>query len=237
MLAIANRKFRMMFRRFAIVICLPLGLAACGVAVEQASQPQTSAPRPSVQSAASSPAPASQTDSARTAAPQPRAAAPVIPESETTETALLAPSVTGSIDGLIDSIADAGETDTPAAAEDGDDERPEIGVDDGIELPVAEAPASALPESPEAVAPQGDVTEETVPAGSDAEDQTEAQQDTAEIVGNIIWNIESAQKAVSKRRTIRLFRSGRIHRLPVKRLRRPLPCWRGVNRVFPLRAS
>ena len=194
MLAIANRKFRMMFRRFAIVICLPLGLAACGVAVEQASQPQTSAPRPSVQSAASSPAPASQTDSARTAAPQPRAAAPVIPESETTETALLAPSVTGSIDGLIDSIADAGETDTPAAAEDGDDERPEIGVDDGIELPVAEAPASALPESPEAVAPQGDVTEETVPAGSDAEDQTEAQQDTAEIVGNIIWNIESAQK-------------------------------------------
>ena len=80
------------------------------------------------------------------------------------------------------------------AVVDGDDERPEIGVDDGIELPVAEAPASALPESPEAVAPQGDVTEETVPAGSDAEDQTEAQQDTAEIVGNIIWNIESAQK-------------------------------------------
>ena len=190
MLAIATRKFRMMFRRFAIVICLPLGLAACGVAVEQTSQPQTSAPAASAQSDSASQTAASQTDTS-------------------VETALLAPSVTGSIDGLIDSIADADadanadaeDTETTAIADDGEDEaaRLQVGVDEGVELPVAEVPAQATPAQAapapaEPVTPQGDETDTILSADRAATEDAEAQQDTAEIVGNIIWNIESAQK-------------------------------------------
>ena len=167
-----------MFRRFAILLCLPLGLAACGVAVEQSSLPQTVSPQSATpQKAASGTSDAEAADDAGA------------PPSETVDTASLAPSVTGSIDDLIDSLAEAEE---PAAADPSSqtDARPEVGVDDGVELPVAEAPAVAAPETD-----SSDMgTSETVPGGGDLADTGEAAQDTDEIVGNIIWNIESAQK-------------------------------------------
>ena len=182
-----------MFRRFAILLCLPLGLAACGVAVEQSSLPQTVSPQSATpQSAASGTFDAAAADDAGAV------------QSETVDTALLAPSVTGSIDDLIDSLADAEEADKPAAADPSaqTDDRPEVGVDDGVELPVAEAPAVVAPKTAPKTAPEtgpetesSDIgTSETVPGGSDLADTGEAAQDTDEIVGNIIWNIESAQK-------------------------------------------
>ena len=178
-----------MFRRFAILLCLPLGLAACGVAVEQSSLPQTVSPQSATpQSAASGTFDAAAADDAG------------VVQSETVDTALLAPSVTGSIDDLIDSLADAEEADKPAAADPSaqTDDRPEVGVDDGVELPVAEAPAVVAPKTAPETGPEtesSDIgTSETVPSGSDLADTGEAAQDTDEIVGNIIWNIESAQK-------------------------------------------
>ena len=185
---------RMMVRRFAIVICLPLGLAACGVAVEQSSLPQTSGP---------------QTSGTRVSASSdivPQADAPdiVVSEPETVDTASLAPSVTGSIDGLIDSIADGDEAESPVASTETEDEvePAKVGVDDGIELPVAEAPAVAAPTAAEtgpvpADNSADDLADDLVddPAAADSmTGEAEAQTDTDEIVGNIIWNIESAQK-------------------------------------------
>ena len=181
---------RMMVRRFAIVICLPLGLAACGVAVEQSSLPQTSGP---------------QTSGTRVSASSdivPQADAPdiVVSEPETVDTASLAPSVTGSIDGLIDSIADGDEAESPVASTETEDEAEpaKVGVDDGIELPVAEAPAVAAPTAAETGPVPADNSADDLaddPAAADSmTGEAEAQTDTDEIVGNIIWNIESAQK-------------------------------------------
>ena len=189
----------MMFRRFAIVICLPLGLAACGVAVEQSRLPQTSEPETS----------GTQTSGTRVSASSdivPQADAPdiVVSEPETVDTASLAPSVTGSIDGLIDSIADGDEAESPVASTETEDEvePAKVGVDDGIELPVAEAPAVAAPTAAEtgpvpADNSADDLADDPVddPAAADSmTGEAEAQTDTDEIVGNIIWNIESAQK-------------------------------------------
>ena len=189
----------MMFRRFAIVICLPLGLAACGVAVEQSRLPQTSEPETS----------GTQTSGTRVSASSdivPQADAPdiVVSEPETVDTASLAPSVTGSIDGLIDSIADWDDAESPVASTETEDEAEpaKVGVDDGIELPVAEAPAVAAPTAVEtgpvpADNSADDLADDLVddPAAADSmTGEAEAQTDTDEIVGNIIWNIESAQK-------------------------------------------
>ena len=185
----------MMFRRFAIVICLPLGLAACGVAVEQSRLPQTSEPETS----------GTQTSGTRVSASSdivPQADAPdiLVSEPETVDTASLAPSVTGSIDGLIDSIADGDEAESPVAStETADEAEPaKVGVDDGIELPVAEAPAVAAPTAVETgPVPADNSADDLVddPAAADSmTGEAEAQTDTDEIVGNIIWNIESAQK-------------------------------------------
>ena len=124
---------------------------------------------------------------------------------------MLAPSVTGSIDGLIDSIVDTGDADSPAArdqaardqaaADPPEEERPQIAVDDGIELPVAEAPAitdpaitdqaitdQAITGTPSGDGAQADDPEAGMPAAHDAAKAT------AEIVDNIIWNIQSAKK-------------------------------------------
>ena len=181
----------MMFRRFAILVCLPLGLAACGVAVEQSSLPRTTVPQTNTANTATANTKASETSASDIAASLTVSGADSA--SETVDTALLAPSVTGSIDGLIDSIADAEEAERPAASDQAEEteERPEVGIDDGIELPVAEAPAVAAPETSIA---QDDDASEAVSDDSVADDAGDATQDTAEIVGNIIWNIESAQK-------------------------------------------
>ena len=181
----------MMFRRFAILVCLPLGLAACGVAVEQSSLPRTTVPQTNTANTATANTKASETSASDIAASLTVSGADSA--SETVDTALLAPSVTGSIDGLIDSIADAEEAERPAASDQAEEteERPEVGIDDGIELPVAEAPAVAAPETSIA---QDDDASEAVSEDSVADDAGDATQDTTEIVGNIIWNIESAQK-------------------------------------------
>ena len=181
----------MMFRRFAILVCLPLGLAACGVAVEQSSLPRTTVPQTNTANTATANTKASETSASDIAASLTVSGADSA--SETVDTALLAPSVTGSIDGLIDSIADAEEAERPAASDQAEEteERPEVGIDDGIELPVAEAPAVAAPETSIA---QDDDASEAVSDDSVADDAGDATQDTTEIVGNIIWNIESAQK-------------------------------------------
>ena len=181
----------MMFRRFAILVCLPLGLAACGVAVEQSSLPRTTVLQTNTANTATANTKASETSASDIAASLTVSGADSA--SETVDTALLAPSVTGSIDGLIDSIADAEEAERPAASDQAEEteERPEVGIDDGIELPVAEAPAVAAPETSIA---QDDDASEAVSDDSVADDAGDATQDTTEIVGNIIWNIESAQK-------------------------------------------
>ena len=181
----------MMFRRFAILVCLPLGLAACGVAVEQSSLPRTTVPQTNTANTATANTKASETSASDIAASLTVSGADSA--SETVDTALLAPSVTGSIDGLIDSIADAEEAERPAASDQAEEteERPEVGIDDGIKLPVAEAPAVAAPET--SIAHDDDASE-AVSDDSVADDAGDATQDTAEIVGNIIWNIESAQK-------------------------------------------
>ena len=180
----------MMFRRFAIVICLPLGLAACGVAVEQSRLPQTSEPETS----------GTRVSASSDIVPQADAPDIVVSEPETVDTASLAPSVTGSIDGLIDSIADGDEAESPVASTETEDEAEpaKVGVDDGIELPVAEAPAVAAPTAVETgPVPADNSADDLVddPAAADSmTGEAEAQTDTDEIVGNIIWNIESAQK-------------------------------------------
>ncbi|MGC6454178.1 MAG: penicillin-binding protein activator [Candidatus Puniceispirillaceae bacterium] len=180
-----------MFWRIAITVCLPVGLAACGVAVDQASLPGTAAPETAASRSGVSGAPVA--DSAHS-------------PSQATETALLAPSVTGSIDGLIDSIVDTGDADSPAArdqaaqdqaaADPPEEERPQIAVDDGIELPVAEAPAitdQTITDQAITGTPSGDVAQADDPeAGMPAAD--DAAKATAEIVDNIIWNIQSAKK-------------------------------------------
>lgn len=185
-----------MRRRFAILLCLPLGLSACGVAVEQSSLPQTAAPQTDAPETAATGT--SEADAAGDAGAT---------QSETVDTALLAPSVTGSIDDLIDSLADAEEAEKPAAADPSSqtDARPEVGVDDGLELPVAEAPAVAAPETAPETAPgttssDTDILAPEAPSSATGSDDSEMAdtgkpaQDTDEIVGNIIWNIESAQK-------------------------------------------
>lgn len=176
----------MMFRRFAILVCLPLGLAACGVAVEQSSLSRTTVPPTTTANTTASDTSASDTAASQTVSGSESA-------SETVDIALLAPSVTGSIDGLIDSIAEAEEAEKPVASDQAKEteERPEVGVDNGIDLPVAEAPAVAPPETSIV---QSDDVSETVSDDSAADDAGDTTQDTAEIVGNIIWNIESAQK-------------------------------------------
>ena len=128
----------------------------------------------------------------------------MVSEPETVDTTSLAPSVTGSIDGLIDSIADGDEAESPVASTETEDEAEpaKVGVDDGIELPVAEAPAVAAPTAVEtgpvpADDSADDLADDLVddPAAADSmTGEAEAQTDTDEIVGNIIWNIESAQK-------------------------------------------
>ena len=163
-----------MTRRLLTPILIPLVLAACGVAVEQSSLPRTSAPQIG-----------SETETA--AAPQPEQPAviagdEVATDDEAVDMASLAPSVTGSIDGLIEMIEEEAETER-AAAED------------------AAAEPSAQPETPDSE--QVAATEDEAPVAADeagAADQAALEQEklkeesTAEAVGNIIWNLEAANR-------------------------------------------
>ena len=163
-----------MTRRLLTPILVPLVLAACGVAVEQSSLPRTSAPQIG-----------SETETA--AAPQPEQPAviagdEVATDDEAVDMASLAPSVTGSIDGLIEMIEEEAETEQ-AAAED------------------AAAEPSAQPESPDSE--QVAATEDEAPVAADeagAADQAALEQEklkeesAAEAVGNIIWNLEAANR-------------------------------------------
>ena len=163
-----------MTRRLLTPILVPLVLAACGVAVEQSSLPRTSAPQIG-----------SETETA--AAPQPEQPAviagdEVATDDEAVDMASLAPSVTGSIDGLIEMIEEEAETEQ-AAAED------------------AAAEPSAQPETPDSE--QVAATEDEAPVAVDeagAADQAALEQEklkeesAAEAVGNIIWNLEAANR-------------------------------------------
>ena len=163
-----------MTRRLLTPILVPLVLAACGVAVEQSSLPRTSAPQIG-----------SETETA--AAPQPEQPAviagdEVATDDEAVDMASLAPSVTGSIDGLIEMIEEEAETEQ-AAAED------------------AAAELSAQPETPDSE--QVAATEDEAPVAADeagAADQAALEQEkpkeesAAEAVGNIIWNLEAANR-------------------------------------------
>ena len=163
-----------MTRRLLTPILVPLVLAACGVAVEQSSLPRTSAPQIG-----------SETETA--AAPQPEQPAviagdEVATDDEAVDMASLAPSVTGSIDGLIEMIEEEAETEQ-AAAED------------------AAAEPLAQPETPDSE--QVAATEDEAPVAADeagAADQAALEQEklkeesAAEAVGNIIWNLEAANR-------------------------------------------
>ena len=163
-----------MTRRLLTPILVPLVLAACGVAVEQSSLPRTSAPQIG-----------SETETA--AAPQPEQPAviagdEVATDDEAVDMASLAPSVTGSIDGLIEMIEEEAETEQ-AAAED------------------AAAEPSAQPETPDSE--QVAATEDEAPVAADeagTADQAALEQEklkeesAAEAVGNIIWNLEAANR-------------------------------------------
>ena len=163
-----------MTRRLLTPILVPLVLAACGVAVEQSSLPRTSAPQIG-----------SETETA--AAPQPEQPAviagdEVATDDEAVDMASLAPSVTGSIDGLIEMIEEEAETEQ-AAAEDA----------------AAEPPVQ--PETPDSA--QVAATEDEAPVAADeavAADQAALEQEklkeesAAEAVGNIIWNLEAANR-------------------------------------------
>ncbi len=163
-----------MTRRLLTPILVPLVLAACGVAVEQSSLPRTSAPQIG-----------SETETA--AAPQPEQPAviagdEVATDDEAVDMASLAPSVTGSIDGLIEMIEEEAETEQ-AAAED------------------AAAEPSAQPETPDSE--QVAATEDEAPVAADeagAADQAALEQEklkeesATEAVDNIIWNLEAANR-------------------------------------------
>ncbi|MGB1418570.1 MAG: hypothetical protein ACPG67_04380, partial [Candidatus Puniceispirillaceae bacterium] len=96
-----------MTRRLLTPILVPLFLAACGVAVEQSSLPQTSAPDniPETETAAA-PQPAQTGDADADGATG---------ADEAVDVASLAPSVTGSIDGLIEMIETEAEAKEKAA--------------------------------------------------------------------------------------------------------------------------
>ena len=161
-----------MSRRLLTPILVPLFLAACGVAVEQGSLPQTSAPEigPETKTAAA-PQPA-QTGNAD--------ANGAIAAEETVDMASLAPSVTGSIDGLIEMI----ETEAEAR---------EQAADDKVVRPPVQ---SKIPED-EAVFEDedSDASGETQAVPESAPDKTGLDEAAAAAaVGNIIWNLEAANR-------------------------------------------
>ena len=161
-----------MKRRLLTPILVPLILAACGVAVEQSSLPQTSAPEI---------IPETETAAAPQPAPTGNAGADgVTVADEAVDVASLAPSVTGSIDGLIDMIEKEAEAEDEAVED--------AGAPAQTGIPDSEAAAVAEDEAP-------DASDETRVASGAAPDQTRLDDESAAAaVGNIIWNLEAANR-------------------------------------------
>ena len=161
-----------MTRRLLTTILVPLFLAACGVAVEQSSLPQTSAPDiiPETKTAAA-PQPA-QTDDAD--------ADGATGADEAVDVASLAPSVTGSIDGLIEMIETEAEAEEKAAEDTAAQPSAQTRVP-GSEA-VAEDEASLASDETQVVA-------EVAP-----DQPTVDEESAAAAVGNIIWNLEAANR-------------------------------------------
>ena len=168
-----------MTRRLLTPILFPLLLAACGVAVERISLPQTSASEnsPKIETAAV-PQPSQATSASDDEVPSP-ADKPV-------NMASLAPSVTGSIDGLIEMIEaeDGAETEAKEKVSEETVVQPSVQT----EIPDSDTAAVSEDEAP-------GVSDETRSLSEAAPDKTRLDEETAaSAVGNIIWNLEAANR-------------------------------------------
>ena len=168
-----------MTRRLLTPILVPLFLAACGVAVERSSLPQTSASEnsPKIETAAV-PQPSQATSASDDEVPS--------PADEPVDMASLAPSVTGSIDGLIEMIEaeDGAETEAKEKVSEETVVQPSVQT----EIPDSDTAAVSEDEAP-------GVSDETRSLSEAAPDKTRLDEETAaSAVGNIIWNLEAANR-------------------------------------------
>ena len=168
-----------MTRRLLTPILVPLFLAACGVAVERSSLPQTSASEnsPKIETAAV-PQPSQATSASDDEVPS--------PADEPVDMASLAPSVTGSIDGLIEMI----EAEEGAETEAKEKVSEETVVQPSVQTEIPDSDTAAVSEDE---APG--VSDETRSLSEAAPDKTRLDEETAaSAVGNIIWNLEAANR-------------------------------------------
>ena len=172
-----------MMRRLLTTVSVPLLLAACGVAVEQSAMPRTKSPAATDTAELSAKAQPETPEIKIIAAPAPVEVAgedsPAAPpaqgssedDGDAVEVASLAPSVTGSIDSLIEMIE---ETDADKAT---------VEPKDGV---------AAQPQDQDE--DNGPVTRAADPAGA-AADPASDEGAAAEIVGTIMWNLDAANRA------------------------------------------
>lgn len=168
-----------MTRRLLTPILVPLFLAACGVAVERSSLPQTSASEnsPKIETPAV-PQPSQATSASDDEVPS--------PANEPVDMASLAPSVTGSIDGLIEMI----EAEEGAETEAKEKVSEETVVQPSVQTEIPDSDTAAVSEDE---APG--VSDETRSLSEAAPDKTRLDEETAaSAVGNIIWNLEAANR-------------------------------------------
>ncbi|MEC7237735.1 MAG: penicillin-binding protein activator, partial [Pseudomonadota bacterium] len=157
-----------MMRRLLTTMSVPLLLAACGVAVEQSALPRTSAPDIDVAAPAPpQPDPGSETDSLSTDGDDSGSAENEGTTGEVVDMAALAPSVTGSIDSLIEMIEETEAETVPDVA-------PDV--------------------APDAETAQKQVAGEDAAASVPDESQSDKGA-AAEIVGTIMWNLDAANRA------------------------------------------
>ena len=184
-----------MMKRLLTTIAVSLLLAACGVAVEQSALPRTTAPSaPVTADTTSSDIADPDTISTASAVDAPAAPAavqgsaediPASPETsgvEDVEVASLAPSVTGSIDGLIEMIEDKDRN-----KDEGKDPDQTKDLDAAQPVAPTEDDNAAAPLPAEPVSEDIDTAPDQSPSDEGAA--------TAEIVGTIIWNLEAANRA------------------------------------------
>ena len=172
-----------MMRRLLTTVSVPLLLAACGVAVEQSALPRTKSPTAADTAELSATAQPETPEIKIIAAPAPvevdgedSPAAPAEQGSsedggDAVEVASLAPSVTGSIDSLVEMIE---ETDADKAT---------VEATDGV---------AAQPQDQDE--DDGPVTRAADSAGA-AADPAPDEGAAAEIVGTIMWNLDAANRA------------------------------------------
>ena len=172
-----------MMRRLLTTVSVPLLLAACGVAVEQSAMPRTKSPAATDTAELSAKAQPETPEIKIIAAPAPVEVAgedsPAAPpaqgssedDGDAVEVASLAPSVTGSIDSLIEMIE---ETDADKAT---------VEPKDGV---------AAQPQDQDE--DNGPVTRAADPAGA-AADPAPDEGAASEIVGTIMWNLDAANRA------------------------------------------